>query len=209
MKGFSVTIPIRCTYTKLEDPRKLKPNPRNPNKHPERQLDIYEEVVRLQGWRRAAVVSKRSGLIVMGHGAREVAIRLKCKLPVDYQDFASEEEEHAQMLADHRIPELSDFDSQSALSLLGDLDTSQLSMAGYSMDSLQELEVMAEAEAEKEAESPTEIKPVKVQPPPKFGWALIGIPIVEFGKVQALLARLPAAAVIKTTANDGPKEKET
>ncbi len=60
--------------------------------------------------------------------------------------------------------------------------------------------------AEMLANEPTKIEKLTVQAPPKFAWVLIGVPIVEFSKVQALLDRLPAAAVIKTTANDGPDE---
>lgn len=47
------------------------------------------------GWRRAIVVSKRSGLIVFGQGAWLAAVQeLKVDVvPVDRQDFATEEAE--------------------------------------------------------------------------------------------------------------------
>lgn len=102
---------------------------------------------------------------------------------------------------------------ESALELLGELDESELAMAAHTLESIEELQAMAaEAQARSEEDradlaNPVEIKPLKIQPPPKMGWALIGVPIIEFATVQALLARLPASAVIKTTANDGPEEE--
>lgn len=46
---------------------------------------------------------------------------------------------------------------------------------------------------------PTKIKALKVKPVPKLGWALIGVNIEEFGKVQKLLEYLPASATVKTS----------
>ena len=51
-------------------------------------------------------------------------------------------------------------------------------------------------------ETPVTLKEIVIQPPPKMAWVLIGIPIVEFAKVQSLLDQMPATAVIHTTAND-------
>ena len=52
------------------------------------------------------------------------------------------------------------------------------------------------------------VEKLQVLAPPKFAWCLIGVPIVEFSKVQAVLDSLPATAVIKTTQNDGPKDEK-
>jgi ParB-like chromosome segregation protein Spo0J len=52
----------------------------------------------------------------------------------------------------------------------------------------------------------TKIEKIEVQQPPKFAWVLIGAPITQFAKVQALLDKMPAEAIMKTTANDGPEE---
>src|SRR5438445_9735483 len=106
---------VRCRYSRLVPVAKLKPNPRNPNVHPDGQLALYAKVIAHQGWRRPVVVSKRSGFIVTGHGAVETAKRAGWKLvPVDYQDFKSQTDETAHMLADNRLPELSDIDESVA-----------------------------------------------------------------------------------------------
>lgn len=46
------------------------------------------------------------------------------------------------------------------------------------------------------------LQPLTIQAPPKMAWALIGIPIQHFAKVQSLLDQLPAEAKVSTTAND-------
>lgn len=48
----------------------------------------------------------------------------------------------------------------------------------------------------------TTIVQIKIQPPPKMAWALVGIPIIQFAAVQKILDQMPAEAIIKTTAND-------
>src|SRR3990167_7954221 len=65
---------LHCAHARLVPTSKLKPNPQNPNKHSAEQLKLYAKIIRHQGWRRAIVVSKRSGLIVTGHGAWLAAI---------------------------------------------------------------------------------------------------------------------------------------
>ena len=68
------------------------------------------------GWRHPIVVSRRSGLIVAGHARRQAAIELECDAPVDVQDFDTEADEVAVLLADNILPELSDMDHQLFLS---------------------------------------------------------------------------------------------
>jgi ParB-like chromosome segregation protein Spo0J len=48
----------------------------------------------------------------MGHGRRDAALELGCDAPVDYQDFESEDEELAVLVADNVIPELADMDDE-------------------------------------------------------------------------------------------------
>src|SRR5579862_696966 len=108
-------VPVRCAYAKLINVDTLKPNPRNPNKHPDGQLALYAKVVRRQGWRRPIVVSRQSGLVVAGHGAVQTAKKMGWKLvPVDYQDFATKEDELAHMLADNKLPQLAELSEDEA-----------------------------------------------------------------------------------------------
>jgi len=93
------------------NPNKLKPNPDNPNRHSAHQIQILAAIIEEQGWRAPITVSKRSGLIVRGHGRLEAALLMGCDaVPVDEQDYASEAEELADLLADNRLSELAELD---------------------------------------------------------------------------------------------------
>ena len=62
----------------------LKPNPKNPNTHPAGQIKLLGKIIKDQGWRMPITVSKRSGLVVKGHGRLEAAFKVGIlKAPVD------------------------------------------------------------------------------------------------------------------------------
>jgi ParB-like chromosome segregation protein Spo0J len=82
---------VLCAFDEMRDMVTMVPHPRNPNKHPEKQIELLARVIRHQGWRNPIVVSKRSGFIVSGHGRLQAAEKLGLEMvPVDLQDFASE-----------------------------------------------------------------------------------------------------------------------
>lgn len=102
---------VQCAHTALVAPSTLKPNPANPNRHSAHQIQLLAAVIQEQGWRSPITVSKRSGLIVRGHGRLEAALLMGCeRVPVDEQDYASEAEELADLLADNRLSELAELD---------------------------------------------------------------------------------------------------
>jgi DNA modification methylase len=103
---------IHCEHTTLVDPGDLKSHPKNANRHPEKQIEALAGNIRQFGWRHPVVVSKLSDRIVMGHGRRDAALLLGCKAPVDYQEFATEDEELAVLVADNVIPELAEMDDE-------------------------------------------------------------------------------------------------
>ena len=116
-------IPIHCAHHAVVSIHELKPHPANPNRHPERQLIVYSEAIRRHGWREAVTVSRRSGFVVSGNGAVEAARRIPTdQVPVEYQDYATDEEELADLLAQNRLAELSTTDKdllKAALAQLG------------------------------------------------------------------------------------------
>ena len=115
--------PVRCEFSRLVAPGDLRPNPRNPQKHPKRQLDLYVRILEHQGWRRSVVVSRQSGLIVCGHGAVLAAKAAGWSMvPVDDQDFASPADETAHMLADNQLPQMAELDDKVVSELLEDLE---------------------------------------------------------------------------------------
>lgn len=134
-------IKIHCQYTELCDAESLIPNPRNPNKHPKRQIELLAKIIQTQGWRQPVTVSNRSGFIVRGHGRLEAALLIGCKVPVERQDYASEAEEWADLVADNRIAELASIDTDEMAKLLADLDELDIDMelTGYSGKALDNL----------------------------------------------------------------------
>lgn len=124
---------IHCSYTELSDPALLVPNPRNPNQHPKRQIELLAKIIQSQGWRAPVTVSNRSGFVVRGHGRLQAALLLGCQVPVDRQDYASEAEEWADLIADNRIAELAEINDDELAKLLQELDGLDLDMdlTGY------------------------------------------------------------------------------
>lgn len=122
-------IKIHCAHDKLVDVTELVPNPRNPNKHGDAQIALLAKIIRHQGWRAPVVVSKRSGFIVAGHGRLEAGKLLGCQsVPVNFQEFATEADEWAHLIADNRIAELAETDGAILKDLLIELDTGAFDM---------------------------------------------------------------------------------
>lgn len=114
-QGLKVT---NYTQYKLVKPSTLTRHPRNPNFHPKAQIDALCEVLLENGWRAPVVVSKRSNLVIKGHGRIEAAERLGIAVPVEYQDYEDEAAEVRDLIADNKIAELSQLDSKTVNELV-------------------------------------------------------------------------------------------
>ena len=133
---------IECAYDELVPIGKLVPNPRNPNQHSGDQITLLAKIIKAQGWRCPVTASTRSGYIVRGHGRLLAAHALGlAECPTDYQDYASDAEEWADLIADNRLSELSGFDMPSLKDLLEELDTGAFDMdlTGFTADALEDL----------------------------------------------------------------------
>ena len=132
-RGYAGSIPVYCSHDKIVPVEELKPNPKNPNRHPEDQVEILAKVIEAQGWRQPVKVSTRSGFIVSGHGRYAAARLLGCPVPVDFQDYPSEAEELADLLADNRIAELAELDKAALAEIFQDIDAASIdaSLSGY------------------------------------------------------------------------------
>lgn len=116
-------IKIHCSFHKIVKLADLKPNPDNPNTHPQEQIDLLAEMIKGNGWRERITVSNRSGLIVKGHGRYLAAIKAGLsKAPVDFQDYENEGFEWADLVGDNKIAELSIFDEDAITELTKNLD---------------------------------------------------------------------------------------
>ena len=134
-------IAAHCSFDRAVDLVDLVEHPSNPNKHSDKQIALLAKIIRNQGWRNPIVVSNRSGFIISGHGRLAAAKLLNVEnVPVDYQDFASEAEEHAHLIADNRIAELAEIDGNELAGLLRQLDGQiDMELTGFDQVSLDDL----------------------------------------------------------------------
>lgn len=118
---------FKCAHTEIVDIHKLQPNPKNPNKHPAKQIELLAKIIDYQGQRAPIVVSKLSGFVVKGHGRLEALTKLGWdKAAVDYQDYANAAMEYADMIADNKIAELAEHDDAFMIDTIGNMDLSDL-----------------------------------------------------------------------------------
>jgi hypothetical protein len=139
-----VSIPVHCAHTALVDPNTLRPNPANPNRHSAHQIQLLASIIQDQGWRNPITLSKRSGLVVRGHGRLEAALLLGCEtVPVDEQTYGSDAEELADLLADNRLAELAELDEDDLRKLLKQIEESDpgfdLELTGFMEDEIRKL----------------------------------------------------------------------
>lgn len=131
-----------CSFTKWTEAESVVPNPRNPNRHSEDQVQRIAKVIGHLGWRAPITVSARSGFVVRGHGRLEAAKAAGwTHVPIDEQQYESEAQEWADMIADNRLAELSERDRGALKDLVGELDTGEIdmTMTGYTTDELANL----------------------------------------------------------------------
>jgi ParB-like chromosome segregation protein Spo0J len=176
------TIPVHCSHLRLADVVTLIANPRNPNKHSDKQVALLAKVIQHQGWRSPITISKRSGFVVTGHGRLAAALLLQVEVvPIDEQDFATEADEWAHLVADNRIAELADADRTMIAELLSELDAGGLDMdlTGFDMDALEEL-MKAPSQPDAPEDFPAVDENIETEPQcPKCGYQWSGGKMVE------------------------------
>lgn len=176
-QGLEPHVPaVNCAFDAMVGIEKLVPNPRNPNQHPQAQIALLAKVIAHQGWRSPIVVSNRSGFVVAGHGRYQAALALGLsQVPVDYQDFATDADEYAHLVADNRLAELSEADEAGLREILSELKAGDFSMdlTGFDASELEKaLAGLQEPEAPEEfpavdEDLPTEFKCPKCQ----YAWS--------------------------------------
>lgn len=116
---------------------KVKPNPANPNVHPDDQVRMLAEILKVNGWREAIIVSNRSGMVVKGHGRLQTAKFMKLdEVPVEYQDYDDEQAELADMIADNRVAQHSYVDAFKLGSLLKKINEKGQGSLGYTQEEI-------------------------------------------------------------------------
>ena len=160
-------IPVFCSFDELADPRDLVQNPRNPNTHSQEQIKLLAHIIQSTGWRKPITVSNRSGYVVSGHGRLQAALLFGAEcVPVDYQNYANEAEEWADLIADNRLAELSEIDNSKIAELIEEIGTGEvpITLTGYTEDDIENIiESMTEGEStEPEAEDDDEVPPQEI-----------------------------------------------
>lgn len=142
-KAWANEIPVYCAHDKVEKITDVKPNPKNPNQHPPEQIKLLAAIIKRQGWRAPITVSTRSGYIVKGHGRLLAAQYMEAEyVPVDYQNYNTDEEEIADLIADNRLAELSEIDNAMLAELFAEIKLDpdfDISLTGFTEDEYLEL----------------------------------------------------------------------
>jgi DNA modification methylase len=159
--------------TELRRIADLRPHPRNYRRHPERQLALLRESLRVHGQQKPVVITP-DGTVLAGHGLVEAAkaegwTEIACHV---YDGPYPE----AFLAMDNRTSDLAEDDEAALAQLLKDLEAQdQLNAAGWGQDDLNELLLRLEAEekGDKEetfdadqamAEAEQQRGPTRVQP---------------------------------------------
>lgn len=161
-------IPVFCAFDKLIDPKDLVGNPRNPNQHPADQIHLLAHIIQSQGWRAPITVSNQSGFVVRGHGRLAAALEFGAEcVPVDYQNYSSEAEEWADLIADNRLAELSEIDNTKIADLIAEMDTGEVPviLSGYTEDEIANLLTAIAGDGDSEADGAGSKMHITEKPP--------------------------------------------
>jgi hypothetical protein len=138
---------VYCRHDALVPIDQIVARPGNPKKHPPKQVEIYASVLVANGWRRPVTLSRQSGYIVRGHGAILAARRLGlAQVPVEYQDYGSEAEELADLVADNRLAELGQTDKDLLQDIFAQIGAD--AATGYTLEEVAALAKTVLAEPE-------------------------------------------------------------
>jgi ParB-like chromosome segregation protein Spo0J len=121
----------------------LKPNPHNPNSHPEDQIKILRHLIKTHGYYAVTItIQKSTGLIIKGHGVRE-ALMLEGydKARVNVKD-CTDAEADAILIADNKIASDSVIDDSALQQLISQLSDQNVPSLDFGFDS-KDLEELA------------------------------------------------------------------
>lgn len=123
---------VFCSFSKMVPISEIKEHPKNANQHGREQIEILANAIKSTGWRTPIGVSSRSGYIIRGHGRFAAAKALGLtEVPVDFQEYESEAQELADLLADNKIADLSEIDYEGVSGILKALPEDQLCFTGF------------------------------------------------------------------------------
>ena len=128
---------VYCSHSEMMPIESVIPNPRNPNTHPDSQIELLAKLISAQGWRAPITISTRSGFIVRGHGRLLAARKLGlAEVPADRQDYSNDAAEWADLIADNRLSELSKIDVPLLKDLIQEIEPGMFELTAYTMDEI-------------------------------------------------------------------------
>lgn len=128
---------INCLYDKLVPVSELQVHPKNRNSHPDAQIQRLAQILEYQGWRYPIKVSKLSGFITSGHGRLLAAQKAGfTEVPVNFQEYESEAQEYADLIADNGIALWSELDIETIKSDIPELPDLDFDLLGLGDKSL-------------------------------------------------------------------------
>lgn len=117
----------------------LVPNPRNPRRHDERQLTHLHAALERFGQTKPILVRKANLMVIAGHGVTEAAKRAGwSEIDVQLWDVTQELAD-AFMLADNRLSDLSDHDTDRVAELLREINPADHIAVGFDPQEVSEL----------------------------------------------------------------------
>jgi ParB family chromosome partitioning protein len=185
-------IPLAIVYLRLEDIVRAGNNAR---KHPKHQVGQIMAAIKEFGFTNPILIDEDK-VIIAGHGRLSAAERLgMTEVPTITLIGLNEKQKRAYAIADNAIPLNSAWDTEILAAELKFLDAqTDINLKELGLDEL--------------APDPIELRDVEIKAPPKVAWALIGVPIARFGKVQPMLDKLADSAIlIATTITDDKKDR--
>lgn len=122
---------VKCAYDEMVDIHKIVENPRNANTHSKEQIDRLAKIIDFQGQRSPLVIDSKTQYLVKGHGRLLALKKLGWeKVAVDYQEYVSEAQMYADMIADNEIARWAEFNEAKFIEDVATMDIGDIELFG-------------------------------------------------------------------------------
>lgn len=177
----------------------LRPNPKNPNKHSEDQINRLMASLRLDKQTRPLLARRANRMLIAGHGVHTAARRLGwSQIAVLFLDV----EQHAAdriMLADDRLAALSELDDRRVADLMKEISEGEWLATGFSVEEANKL-------FEQTGVDDIEVFEIETSNVTDHFWLAVRGPLAEqatvLQRMKELLADYPAVTVEIGTVED-------
>lgn len=117
----------------------LRPNPRNPNKHSEDQINRLMASLRRDGQTRPVLARRENRMLIAGHGVHTSVRRLQWDtIQVVFLDVSQADADRI-MLADDRLGALSELDQRRVADLMKEIGEGDWLATGYTVEEAEKI----------------------------------------------------------------------